>query len=117
MARDGRCGSQVSIHAPRAEGDGQAVHIRDAANVSIHAPRAEGDVWRATVVADRKFQSTPPARRATGEVMIVTPPSIVSIHAPRAEGDRRLVYQRSFEHCFNPRPPRGGRGLKLSMEE
>ena len=56
--------------------------------VSIHAPRAEGDLRSDSAVAvSALFQSTPPARRATGG------------HDLRQQPD----------HGFNPRPPRGGR--------
>jgi hypothetical protein len=39
-----------------------------------------------------------------------TPPRfLVSIHAPRAGGDTCRTRRLSRGHCFNPRPPRGGR--------
>ena len=81
--------ADVSIHAPRAEGDARSGcgstcgtcfnprpprggrrelrdECRDHVVVSIHAPRAEGDVHKgATGVSPASFQSTPPARRAT----------------------------------------------------
>ena len=58
---------------------------------------------------NERFQSTPPARRATCELCAMTWEMWVSIHAPRAEGDaaRRAAMMR--RSCFNPRPPRGGR--------
>ena len=56
--------------------------------ISIHAPREGGDIVTPVLKdSKRKFQSTPPARGATG--------------AAGADGD--------FGTDFNPRPPRGGR--------
>ena len=79
----------VSIHAPRAEGDPREMDVVGAVLVSIHAPRAEGDspstpggrsppagfnprpprggrrVRSRRAAGAWKFQSTPPARRAT----------------------------------------------------
>ena len=78
----------ISIHAPREGGDHP--HDNDSKQniISIHAPREGGDYYEPT---DRKnellFQSTPPARGATGLV---------------------LFRPRKNRH-FNPRPPRGGR--------
>ena len=78
----------VSIHAPRAGGDENAVNTVISGTVSIHAPRAGGDFGvagctgagvrfnprpprggrhRSLVAVDEThlFQSTPPARGAT----------------------------------------------------
>ena len=61
----------ISIHAPRAGGDGIGAEIVLGAGISIHAPRAGGDdvaIIR-DVVAD------------------------ISIHAPRAGGDEKSVFR------------------------
>ena len=79
----------VSIHAPRAGGDGEEGSEDDRwTNVSIHAPRAGGDLatYAAWMLSDA-FQSTPPARGATGMPIGVGVVRGVSIHAPRAGGD------------------------------
>ena len=84
-------------------------------DVSIHAPRAEGD--SPVRAFQLLFQSTPPVPCGSRTV------SHVSIHAPRAEGDhrgrhvestppvpgRQERYRRTEGTCFNPRPPCGGR--------
>ena len=92
--------------------------LRGTHDVSIHAPRAEGDPDASGPVPSVEFQSTPPARRARRV------PTAVSIHAPRAEGDSGSPQfqstppaRRATDRCagrqslegFNPRPPRGGR--------
>ena len=79
---------RVSIHAPRAEGDGSGGEYVGLESVSIHAPRAEGDL-----VA---IQARPEELE-------------VSIHAPRAEGDPLAGISMASSTGFNPRPPRGGR--------
>ena len=101
--------------------------------VSIHAPRAGGDFQAVSRSwCHCEFQSTPPARGATvdscGNSLANRrfnprpprggrPPNLcgndgdigVSIHAPRAGGDRRHRRHRPNRKRFNPRPPRGGR--------
>ncbi len=68
---------EISIHALREEGDLTAtVKLLDRWEISIHALREEGDlVGRLVYKADKRFLSTPSARRATGkladEVVIV----------------------------------------------
>ena len=104
-----------------------------APGISIHAPREGGDGYDPTA-ADilLVFQSTPPARGATGSPGGGGCFGYISIHAPREGGDTLLIYRvnsggtfqstppargatRSGHTCqrtsnnFNPRPPRGGR--------
>ena len=56
------------------------------------------------------FQSTPPARGATGYVALMEIGSIIiSIHAPREGGDKKQDHVKYLSSNFNPRPPRGGR--------
>ena len=179
LPRLGRLGHDVSIHAPRAEGDfhpgatvvpssvfqstpparratrgssrsparggcfnprpprggrlGDRVVGQGELAVSIHAPRAEGDMVDASRQGGGEwFQSTPPARRATGagrgpgdvpERFQSTPPArrATSPMATRAESSMRFNPRpprggrpstrppASPRRCFNPRPPRGGR--------
>ena len=78
----------VSIHAPRAEGDSQAMTVTAGLSpVSIHAPRAEGD-WRARPMlrAGCRFNPRPPRG-----------------------GRRERSGSEPTNSRFNPRPPRGGR--------
>ena len=122
----------VSIHAPRAGGDGFMITTDNTGLVSIHAPRAGGDalgdarcrnvgsfnprpprggrlLGGAGLGAPAPFQSTPPARGATGHLPDEWYSLYVSIHAPRAGGDVYPVLMPCTPLRFNPRPPRGGR--------
>ena len=66
-------GISISIHAPREGGDGLGDAQNNRGGISIHAPREGGD--GPSVIAGHAhkiFQSTPPARGATG-----------STHSPR----------------------------------
>ena len=96
-----RCGSMVSLLNT---------------NISIHAPREGGDfILPNTICAPEGFQSTPPARGATASGVVTSRAIAISIHAPREGGDwsksRRQVGTVSH---FNPRPPRGGRLVKIA---
>ena len=79
----------ISIHAPREGGD-QILQRDDGVvcTISIHAPReggdfeADGGIWKREA-----FQSTPPARGATGLPADYTAAVPISIHAPREGGD------------------------------
>ena len=55
------------------------------------------------------FQSTPPARGATGLKGGIMAFPVISIHAPREGGDAVSTDSASLYSHFNPRPPRGGR--------
>ena len=147
----------ISIHALREEGDrtaGSRFPLRNhfyprpprggrrcscpcscgGCHISIHALREEGDEYRAFRDLKRlEFLSTPSARRATAE-RVVVPDRLkgISIHALREEGDGNvasvLVELHKFLSTpsarratrtgadssmrpsnFYPRPPRGGR--------
>ncbi len=136
------------------EGDRSKIDTRPLDQVSIHAPRMEGDAvvptstvmpgsfnprppdggrlhpadhhagegfqstppgWRATsppcgyTKTDGLFQSTPPGWRATSWPHTGTTWKLVSIHAPRMEGDASGRFCESASAGFNPRPPDGGR--------
>ena len=123
---------------PRGGRRSRCVHIHLGISVSIHAPRAGGDpIVGVKDTATIAFQSTPPARGATGSHRsgsgkrarfnprpprggrhprwsIVDKRLPVSIHAPRAGGDIRSDGEQSGSKCFNPRPPRGGRPRRES---
>ena len=85
-----------------------------------------------------EFQSTPSARRATCNLLVVPKVSSISIHALREEsdkfegddhgidakisihalreeGDREPSNLRYTDTYFNPRPPRGGRPPSASV--
>ena len=106
--------SSVSIHAPRTGRDICPYrHEYHQQAVSIHAPRTGRDAKNPhTVKAYMRFQSTRPARGATGAIKCFVPPEIVSIHAPRTGRDssgRRLLW---ILRCFNPRAPHGARQVQ-----
>ena len=81
----------VSIHAPRAGGDGRAfgTHL-DTRRFYPRPPRGGRPGASASMSARRTstFLSTPPARGATCWTTRASYRKIVSIHAPRAGGDR-----------------------------
>ena len=84
----------ISIHAPREGGDIQRQHLAQGVGISIHAPREGGDcIPMMSARPARIFQSTPPARGATGN-----PPGPAVAHP-----------------YFNPRPPRGGRQQRCTV--
>ena len=56
-----------------------------------------------------RFQSTPSARRATGNAVAKFNDFYISIHALREEGDILSWCIPNRRANFNPRPPRGGR--------
>ena len=105
--------------------------------ISIHAPREGGDNNDIRPrISKGIFQSTPPARGATGLGFFLYPDELISIHAPREGGDQTVIkgkitdvisihapreggdsnrYQRKNYRChFNPRPPRGGRPVFMA---
>ena len=107
----------ISIHALREEGDtaGEAMPLH--LQISIHALREEGDTPAAGRPANsRKFLSTPSARRATGPQEKGALNGLISIHALREEGDFVLPDGWEVDGYFYPRPPRGGRPLKLGAQ-
>ena len=57
----------ISIHALREEGDADLpVDCHGSRDISIHALREEGDsLWLSSGKAQKRFLSTPSARRAT----------------------------------------------------
>ena len=86
---EARDGADISIHAPRAGGDGGvAFSVMSPDLISIHAPRAGGD-----------------AVALMGPVVV----GRISIHAPRAGGDGTFMVVSGVHEDFNPRPPCGGR--------
>ena len=72
-------------------------------------PRGGRLIYQATTEDDRKFLSTPSARRAT--LFTTTKASLItiSIHALREEGDSGCRFCSCRTFYFYPRPPRGGR--------
>ena len=100
----------ISIHAPRTGSDIIDTFKASRFTISIHAPRTGSDLTRQRVTPPNAFQSTLPARGATGITGLLTPSSstfqstlpargatsarrqrhravLISIHAPRTGSD------------------------------
>ena len=123
----------ISIHAPRAGGDliiSQAVtftadfnprppcggrrrgfcFLRSTPRHFNPRPPCGGRRLQRRFAAMRKrFQSTPPVRGATKNIMEIAILASISIHAPRAGGDPLRLLGPPPPHHFNPRHPCGGR--------
>ena len=109
---------RISIHAPREGGDISAVPCHATqGNFNPRPPRG-GRPWISSEAYCMGFifQSTPPARGATGRKAILRGRQYISIHAPREGGDRRSSVECFAVDNFNPRPPRGGRPYKPRSE-
>ena len=78
--------------------------------ISIHAPRTGSDAFaRVSRKDSAQFQSTLPARGATGKRDVIRRALEISIHAPRTGSDgRECRFPRKSRH-FNPRSPHGER--------
>ena len=78
----------ISIHAPRTGSDRAICRLRCRQAISIHAPRTGSDgISRARRCAILPFQSTLPARGATGSCIELFDAREISIHAPRTGSD------------------------------
>ena len=106
----------ISIHALRVEGDVPDLYIMQRGGwISIHALRVEGDTFRAA-----RGPRTPisiHALRVEGDNAV--PDAFqqrkISIHALRVEGDLPQSPRSSTRSDFYPRPPGGGRPLRLLL--
>ena len=127
----------ISIHAPRAGGDGERLPLPlPVKGISIHAPRAGGDgvsVLLMVVLSDFNprppcggrpdmirwtcqaeiFQSTPPVRGATEGAEKKQKKKNYFNPRPPCGGRRAAAYIQEVDSHFNPRPPCGGRLLKF----
>ena len=106
----GRGVYRISIHASRGGSDFPVIICLPRQSISIHASRGGSDRARAVGGAgNKRFQSTLPAREATGFGLIVEVNGVISIHASR-EGSDSICRASSTNHSnFNPRFPRGKR--------
>ena len=104
----------ISIHALREEGDKSAKKPRcGLQNFYPRPPRGGRRGHPHAQGADRKFLSTPSARRATVSGSPRADSINISIHALREEGDLLRWYRGALRLHFYPRPPRGGRQLRV----
>ena len=105
----------ISIHAPRegsdAEQPGSAAAEQD---FNPRSPRGERLPFLCSAVNVERFQSTLPARGATGWLSYDYWRFRISIHAPREGSDSDQSSSISTIWYFNPRSPRGER-LHLSQ--
>ena len=129
LKRQSRC---FNPRPPCGERLTMIIFFRLLSTVSIHAPRAGSDrYYRGRGCKRGRFQSTPPVRGATGNIIsrqlrvrvsIHAPRAgsdrtrnrevemkIVSIHAPRAGSDNTIATLPFYLYSFNPRPPCGER--------
>ena len=87
----------ISIHAPREGGDESSLPPMAApGNFNPRPPRGGRPPWTPTNVHIQRFQSTPPARGATGGGECLSKERVISIHAPR-EGGRHHRRMRRHE--------------------
>ena len=76
--------------------------------ISIHAPREGGDQKQTRTKENKKlFQSTPPARGATGYQYEDLRLVVISIHAPREGGDNPF-YKNFRKASISIHAPREG---------
>ena len=106
---------QISIHAPREGSDAHSFFSGpESNNFNPRSPRGER---RYTVVirgyAGLTFQSTLPARGATGWPRPSPVGATISIHAPREGSDPIERGKAVFPDDFNPRSPRGERRISI----
>ena len=86
-----RTANHISIHSPRARGDGRRLSAdHQGTLISIHSPRARGDMYQLglMILAD------------------------ISIHSPRARGDPAVSSALMMAVYFNPLPSCEGRQHK-----
>ena len=105
--------ARISNFNPRSpHGERQSyVDEQDAAlDISIHAPRTGSDFNIYDIICkDFQFQSTLPARGATGAGLPNQPGHDISIHAPRTGSDNPPGKDPRGHLDFNPRSPHGER--------
>ena len=100
----------ISIHAPRAGSDTNASTIPSMPSYfNPRSPRGERPSRQRQPQAGRTFQSTLPARGATGSQHTGLVQTLISIHAPREGSDCHGRGTRWRQADFNPRSPRGER--------
>ena len=106
---------QISIHALREEGDAP---IRQSASLATNfyprPPRGGRRLLKIEQKSQKRFLSTPSARRATKPLSPPRALAEISIHALREEGDSTRAHTRTRPADFYPRPPRGGRRAPVS---
>ena len=106
----------ISIHAPREGGDpSQYALAQRGGYFNLRPPRGGRRSSTTASQTWKTFQSTPPARGATGCPVWEQHEAEISIHAPREGGDAGRHGCPSALSNFNPRPPRGGRQQRCTV--
>ena len=129
----------ISIHAPRTGSDRIHDFLIFPCQISIHAPRTGSDRrWYSSSLPTSPFQSTLPARGATGAACGSKSKRQISIHAPRTGSDpltrwafsapprfqstlpargATLNQRNTAPDCsnFNPRSPHGERRWRIRL--
>ena len=97
----------ISIHAPREGGDCvKSVKSRLTRDFNPRPPRGGRPPLEVVNLYFDEFQSTPPARGATGEPLEVWYALAgISIHAPREGGDLASAYACALDIPFQSTPP------------
>jgi len=99
----------VSIHAPRMEGDLWMVVFMVAISVSIHAPRMEGDAWVCLeIIRTWGFNPRPPDGGRHPLHLVISGRKRFNPRPPDGGRPARRSGSAVFRR-FNPRPPDGGR--------
>ena len=112
VQRPRRRNRAISIHALREEGDRLRQPERHEQAISIHALREEGDMCDELMeLTDKKFLSTPSARRATRSRQITQALPADFYPRPPRGGRRGCAHGLPLRKNFYPRPPRGGRRI------
>jgi len=101
---------RISIHAPRAGSDVDALKGKGQFTISIHAPRAGSDMSHTPFLPrHRYFNPRSPCGERQVVLVVRVGKRLISIHAPRAGSDLPAVPQYSDDAHFNPRSPCGER--------
>ena len=103
----------ISIHAPRTGSDVHRVLILLTENISIHAPRTGSDRQRPKKKIKKiLFQSTLPARGATGGGKMMEQTENFNPRSPHGERRPLPTFPAAAAAYFNPRSPHGERHLQ-----
>ena len=95
----------ISIRALREEGDRPQAQVQSKAdNFYPRPPRGGRQSGRAGNNPDKRFLSTPSARRATHLTMLLSSENHISIHALREEGDKDTEGQKQQMNIFLSTP-------------
>ena len=108
--------SYISIHAPRTGSDIVCCTAKPVeAHFNPRSPHGERHDFADVKCLKSRFQSTLPARGATGLISPVQIFLMISIHAPRTGSDFFCCAAGSVISNFNPRSPHGERLIATGL--